>query len=280
MVSPIPQQTIHHQQLDPVVAPFNEGAASTMQKVIAFVCALIASVVSFAVLPFEGALFAALGSGTLASLFACQGDRDSGSENSGFFTRLLSYLPFGSSRSTAVQPARVVQPVRPAVQPAPVAQPGARVLPGAGDRQAAPAPLAVRRHPNAVRLPAGVQPQLRPVAHRQQPAPRQAAERRAPVAQPGARVLPGAGHRQAAPAPGLALQPHPNALPVRNPQPVPQHGRAGVRGGAAVQGRRPYAPNLRGGAPAPQGRAQALAQQENEPLRGQARVHPGMGHGQ
>ena len=161
-----PQQT--QQMQNPALSQFNEGAASTANKVVAFVTALIASIASFFLLPFEGALLTSLGASMLASMFACQGI---GREETGhgWLRTAINLIPFWGRTSQ------------------PVVQPGPRVIVGSG-RDAATmggirTPQGVRRrdvatylrkrHPNAVPVPMGViQPQLR---HHQQ-------ERAVPVA--------------------------------------------------------------------------------------------------
>ena len=63
-------------QMRNVEAPrLSQEAGATVKKVIAFVGLLMTSIVSFLLLPFEGALFTSLCAGMLFSAFTCQGSR-------------------------------------------------------------------------------------------------------------------------------------------------------------------------------------------------------------
>lgn len=71
MISPV-----HSNSFVPRMTPsvFNEGAASTASKVVAFVAAAIASIASFIFLPAEAALMLSAGAVTLLSLLCCAPD--------------------------------------------------------------------------------------------------------------------------------------------------------------------------------------------------------------
>jgi hypothetical protein len=128
MINPIQPNLFVARSTPPV---FNEGAASTASKVVAFVAAAIAAIASFVFLPAEAALMVSAGTAALLSMLCC--------------------IP-SDSVDRADEPQRWYHPVANAFRffgrgdVVPVVQPGPRVLVG-GNVQPYVAPVVVPHHP-------------------------------------------------------------------------------------------------------------------------------------